>query len=77
MPTHPSEADPGDLCVLLVEDDAITARYVHDCLRGAGYPPPTVAASAEEALTLASVARPDLVLMDIALRGEMLSLIHI
>ncbi len=57
--------------ILVVEDDAITARYVHRCLCNVGLAPPQTAASAEEALRLATAARPDLVVMDITLRGAM------
>ncbi len=71
MPALSSERTSGEPRVLLVENDGITARYVHNCLRGAGYPPPAMATTAEEALSLASVERPDVVLMDILLRGEM------
>lgn len=57
--------------ILLVEDDAITARYVRNCLRSAGFPSPAVATTAEQALSLACVDPPDVVLMDIALPGAM------
>lgn len=66
-----SEEPPGRPRVLLVEDDGITARYLRDCLHGAGIPEPITAASGEDALALASAERPDLVLMDVVLRGAM------
>ena len=57
--------------VLLVEDDGITAWYLRSCLQSAGYPPPIIVATAEDALRLAAAKPPDLVVMDVILRGAM------
>lgn len=57
--------------VLVVEDDALIARNIQLELHGMGYAVPAIATSGEEALQKAAEIQPDLVLMDISLRGEM------
>jgi PAS domain S-box-containing protein len=57
--------------ILIVEDEVIVARNIASRLRELGYVVPTIAASGEEALRRAAELRPDLVLMDIKLRGAM------
>ncbi|HET9953624.1 MAG TPA: diguanylate cyclase [Polyangiaceae bacterium] len=57
--------------VLVVEDDGIAAIDIEQTLESNGYDVAGVATSAEEALALARTLRPDLVLMDIHLRGAM------
>ena len=57
--------------ILLVEDERITAMDEVDLLEGMGYQVVATAASGEEAIRLVSQKRPDLVLMDIMLDGEM------
>ncbi|MBW3540848.1 MAG: PAS domain S-box protein, partial [Planctomycetes bacterium] len=57
--------------ILIVEDQGIVARDLKLCLEGLGFTVPALTASAEEALELARAHRPDLVLMDIRLKGEM------
>lgn len=54
--------------ILLVEDNPLNRELATDLLEIAGYVV-VHAATAEEALTLVTVAAPDLVLMDIALPG--------
>ncbi|HEY5721979.1 MAG TPA: response regulator [Allosphingosinicella sp.] len=56
--------------LLLVEDDFLVGMELEDGLAEAGYEIAGVAASAEEALTLAERERPLLVVMDIRLTGE-------
>lgn len=56
--------------VLVVEDEAIVALTLQQTLRKLGYNVGDTAATAEEALTLAAEQDPDLVLMDINLRGD-------
>lgn len=56
--------------ILVVEDETIVATDVQECLEHLGYAVPAIAASGEEAITKANELRPDLVLMDIRLRGE-------
>lgn len=57
--------------ILIVEDEAIIAADLANKLGRMGYNVCGSAASAEEALALVAVCRPELVLMDIHLRGEM------
>jgi CRP-like cAMP-binding protein/DNA-binding NarL/FixJ family response regulator len=56
--------------VLVVEDEAIVAVDIDECLQTLGYRVCGTAASADEAFDLAGKHKPDLVLMDIILRGE-------
>jgi len=55
--------------ILIVEDEAVVAMDIQDRLEGLGYRVPGVAQSAEEALALMNRERPDLVLMDISIKG--------
>jgi len=57
--------------ILVVEDDAIARLDIHAALERAGYEVAGMAASGEEAISLADSLIPDLVLMDIQLEGEM------
>ncbi|MEM1055636.1 MAG: response regulator transcription factor [Bacteroidota bacterium] len=56
--------------VLVVEDEMVVARDLQEMLEDMGYHVPDVAGSAEEALYLAELHEPDLVLIDIVLRGD-------
>lgn len=60
-----------DARVLVVEDEAIVAMDISVRLRALGYDVVGPASTGEEALELAGRERPDLVLMDIMLRGGM------
>jgi two-component system, response regulator PdtaR len=57
--------------ILIVEDQMITAMDEQQCLESLGYEVTGIVASGEEAIKRAEVDRPDLVLMDITLEGEM------
>ncbi len=57
--------------VLIVEDEAIIAADLERRVNSFGHQSVGVAASGHEACDLAARLRPDLVLMDIVLRGEM------
>lgn len=57
--------------VLVVEDEAIVAEDLRTLLEGLGYMVPAVVSSGEEALQKAAETHPDVVLMDIVLKGEM------
>jgi PAS domain S-box-containing protein len=57
--------------ILVVEDEAIVARDLISRLARLGYEPVGMTARGEEALTLVEQLRPDLVLMDIQLAGEL------
>ncbi len=57
--------------ILVVEDEAITAKDLEATLQDLGYAVCGIASAGEEALQKADTGRPDLVLMDIVLQGEM------
>jgi AmiR/NasT family two-component response regulator len=57
--------------ILLVEDDPTTSLFVATVLRTEGYRVAGTAASGAEAIALTQAERPDLVLMDVELAGEM------
>lgn len=56
--------------ILVVEDEWIIANDVKDSLIGMGYMVSGIAASCDEALSRVEECPPDLVLMDIVLKGE-------
>ncbi len=56
--------------ILLVEDEGITAMEFQRKLKFWGYDVPSFAFSKKEALQMAEEMRPDLVLMDIVLKGD-------
>lgn len=56
--------------ILIVEDESIVAEDIQASLVSMGYTVSALATSAEEAISVAKKDRPDLVLMDIILRGE-------
>jgi PAS domain S-box-containing protein len=55
---------------MIVEDQNIVARDLRSALMGMGYHVPAVASSGEEAIEWAEAHRPDLVLMDVVLQGD-------
>jgi PAS domain S-box-containing protein len=57
--------------ILVVEDEIIVALDLKRCLQGMGYQVVQVVTSGEKAVTAAKNKKPDLVLMDIRLQGEM------
>jgi PAS domain S-box-containing protein len=57
--------------ILVVEDEAIVAKDLRNRLQRFGYMVPAVASSGQEAVNKALELRPDLVLMDIRLKGQM------
>ena len=57
--------------ILVVEDEMIVARDLQSTLIRLGFEVPAMAASGEDALLKVAAIRPDLVLMDIHLAGEM------
>lgn len=56
--------------ILIVEDDAITARYLDKIIRMDGYEVTGVASSGEEAVSHVENNEPDIILMDIKLNGK-------
>ena len=57
--------------IMIVEDEWITADDIKMSLQSLGYTVASVVSSGEEAIQKAEKDRPDLVLMDIVLQGEM------
>ncbi|MDZ8053322.1 MAG: ATP-binding protein [Aulosira sp. ZfuVER01] len=57
--------------ILVVEDEAIVAKDLRNRLTRFGYMVPAIASSGQEAINKALEFYPDLVLMDIRLKGEM------
>ena len=57
--------------ILIVEDEAIVAKDIQQSLKKAGYNVVGVASTGEKAIELANEKKPDLVLMDIMLKGPM------
>jgi PAS domain S-box-containing protein len=57
--------------ILVVEDESIVAEHIRRSLQNMGYSVPSVASSGSEAIKEVEDKSPDLVLMDIVLKGEM------
>jgi signal transduction histidine kinase len=57
--------------ILVVEDEEITAMDIQNRLIQLGYDVPKTAATGKDAITLAKKLKPDLILMDVVLKGEM------
>jgi len=57
--------------ILLAEDEKVVAADIEECVKGLGYEVVGSAASGVEALRLAVQTEPDLVLMDIKLKGDL------
>ena len=57
--------------ILVVEDENLIAQDIHARLRTLGYAVAAMASSGEDAIRKALEARPDLILMDIVLKGDM------
>jgi PAS domain S-box-containing protein len=61
----------GKARIMVVEDEGIVALQIKDTLENLGYDVPAIVLSGEEALAKISGTEPDLVLMDIQLKGEL------
>ncbi len=57
--------------ILVVEDERITAEDIKSGLENAGYKVPALVSTGEDAIDKAGKLRPDLVFMDIKLKGKM------
>ncbi|WP_424355764.1 response regulator [Methanobacterium sp. MBAC-LM] len=57
--------------ILIVEDEAITAMDIENKLENFGFEVVGIASRGEEAVKKAEDLRPDLILMDITLKGDM------
>lgn len=60
----------GIVKVLVVEDERIVAKDIQNTLKNLGYEVPVIASTGEEAIKKAAELKPDIVLMDIVLKGE-------
>lgn len=61
----------ADTKILIVEDEGITAKHLQKALEDLGYKVVDTTAFGEEAIVKAKDLEPDMVLMDIMLKGEM------
>jgi CheY-like chemotaxis protein len=59
----------GKARIMVVEDEGVVALQIQEALQAMGYEVPVVALSGEEALAKLLETEPDLVLMDIKLKG--------
>lgn len=57
--------------ILVVEDEGISAIEIQECLESLGYHVPSTVKTGNEAIQEAFSIKPDLILMDITLKGEM------
>src|SRR5579871_1627690 len=57
--------------ILLVEDEKVVAADIEECVKSLGYEVVGAAATGTQALRLAVQTEPDLVLMDIKLKGSL------
>lgn len=57
--------------ILLVEDEPIVAKDIENCLKKLGHTILGIASEGEKALKMIETLKPDLILMDITLKGEM------
>ncbi|PZV12025.1 MAG: hybrid sensor histidine kinase/response regulator [Leptolyngbya sp.] len=72
LDTDPVGCPPSEtIQILIVEDEYVIAANLQENLETLGYDVVGIASSATEAIETAGAVRPDLVLMDIRLQGEM------
>lgn len=57
--------------IMIVEDEQITAADLEACLKELNYAVPAIVSSGAEAILKAKTTQPDLVLMDIRIKGDM------
>ncbi len=57
--------------ILVVEDEKIVAKDIQSTLSGVGYEVPEVVSTAEEAIQASYRLEPDLVLMDVRIKGDL------
>ena len=57
--------------VLVVEDESIVSKDIQHSLKKLGYNVVGASATGEKAVELAHETKPDIILMDIMLKGEM------
>lgn len=59
-----------NISILIVEDELIVADYIQDCLQKLDYEITGIAMTYDEALSLLKDVLPDIILMDISLKGN-------
>jgi len=57
--------------IMIVEDEWIIANDIKNCLVDLGYMVTSIVSTGQDAVSAAAADQPDLILMDIMLRGEM------
>lgn len=57
--------------ILIVEDESIVAKDIQNSLKNLGYNVPTIVSSGDKAIKEVEDSKPDLILMDIILKGDM------
>lgn len=67
---RPPRVDENALCIVIVEDEVIVARDLEETVRDLGYAVAGLSATADEALALVREHQPDLVLIDVVLKGD-------
>ncbi|HEY9725682.1 MAG TPA: ATP-binding protein [Chroococcales cyanobacterium] len=67
----PAANSPKAIQILVVDDETIIGINLKESLESLGYAVPAIAASGKKAIEKATQLRPDLVLMDIHLKGNM------
>lgn len=60
-----------DIKILVVEDENIIALNIKKKLKSFGYTVPAIVSTAEDAIKMTEITFPDLILMDVMLKGEM------
>jgi CheY-like chemotaxis protein len=60
-----------DIKILVVEDESIIALNIKKKLKSFGYAVPAIASTGEEAIKMTEITFPDLILMDVMLKGGM------
>ncbi len=61
--------------ILVVEDEGVVAKNIQSRLKKLGYNVLALVSSGEEAIRRAEQTRPDLVLMDIVLKGDVIGFV--
>ncbi len=61
----------AEIQIMIVEDEKIVSKDIQNMLKRIGYAVPAAVSSGEEAVQKAAEIQPDLVLMDIMLKGKM------
>ncbi|SDG08772.1 CheY chemotaxis protein or a CheY-like REC (receiver) domain [Methanolobus vulcani] len=60
-----------DVKILVVEDENIIGLNIKKKLKSFGYTVPAIVSTGEEAIKMAEITFPDLILMDVRLKGNM------